>query len=483
MSSPNTPEPIRFDKEIEPVVQLIENTPRDQCVPTLTKKLREGLTYRQFLTALTLATLRKGNAHHEMYVLHPTHEMSLNLPQNQQIIPLFWAMDAFKQQQNRFPAPPTNIIKHTISNNGQAHGLFKAAMEDWNQEQAEQAIFALVEYGNGPGGIQETLWQYGARDWGFIGHKMIATINGWRLLQVIGWQHAKWVLPFIIKQLLDGKRDQKSIDHYENNLNFIKKAALPIGWTAKSEDRNSTLQLLKIMYTGNVPRAIEAAQAFLYNSTCTAHPIWDAIHLSAGEFMLRFEKNNDVHRGSGLGSRPLHANTTANAFRYAFRHATHDATRLLMLLQAVGWVTEFIREEQERGYLRDKSIIDLETTSLPESADQALDEIFDLLPIRTYGQDLTEIPENRLILDTLTSKVLTFGQKFGVNLYQNRVRALTLQKSTPNAHDYKFPIAIFEDLPLINNTWQPYILATSIHGLHSHKAPNTDIFNQLNKHL
>src|SRR5262245_32844196 len=57
------PELVRFNPQIEPVVQLIEQTPRDRCVAAMIEQLRQGLPYRQFLAALYLAAIRAARWH------------------------------------------------------------------------------------------------------------------------------------------------------------------------------------------------------------------------------------------------------------------------------------------------------------------------------------------------------------------------------------------------------------------------------------
>ena len=45
----------RFHPEIEPVVRLIEEMPRDRVLEEVTRRVKHGLNYRELLTALLLA--------------------------------------------------------------------------------------------------------------------------------------------------------------------------------------------------------------------------------------------------------------------------------------------------------------------------------------------------------------------------------------------------------------------------------------------
>src|SRR5262249_8056459 len=48
---------MRFGPDVEPIVRLIEDTPRDKCVAIFLDQLRCGLPYRRFLAAVVFAPL------------------------------------------------------------------------------------------------------------------------------------------------------------------------------------------------------------------------------------------------------------------------------------------------------------------------------------------------------------------------------------------------------------------------------------------
>ena len=47
------PEKVRFGPDLEPIVRLIEETPREQCVRVFVAELKKGLPYRRFLAGRT----------------------------------------------------------------------------------------------------------------------------------------------------------------------------------------------------------------------------------------------------------------------------------------------------------------------------------------------------------------------------------------------------------------------------------------------
>src|SRR2546426_11391932 len=52
------PKIVQFGPEIEPLVRLLEETPREKLLEEVAARLRRGLTYRELLAALLLAGVR-----------------------------------------------------------------------------------------------------------------------------------------------------------------------------------------------------------------------------------------------------------------------------------------------------------------------------------------------------------------------------------------------------------------------------------------
>jgi hypothetical protein len=101
-----TPDLVHFSPDIEPVVRLIEETPQDKCVAAMIEQLRQGLPYRHFLAALYLAAIRAAKWHggvhgydHNAYVVHSAHQLALDLPVSERLLPAFYALNSFKGMQ------------------------------------------------------------------------------------------------------------------------------------------------------------------------------------------------------------------------------------------------------------------------------------------------------------------------------------------------------------------------------------------------
>ena len=184
-----TPDLVRFTPDIEPIIRLIEETPREQCPAMMIEQLRGGLPYRQFLAALYLANIRTAVVDHPLAVLHSTNQLTLDAPVEERLLPTFWALDSYKSHQaggkNPQFVPKLKRLAGQLPSADTAERELHAAMASYDGERAERAMAVLVRT-QGASRIAELLWQYAARDWFFIGHQAIWAANCWRPLESVG---------------------------------------------------------------------------------------------------------------------------------------------------------------------------------------------------------------------------------------------------------------------------------------------------------
>ena len=194
-----TPDLVRFTPDVEPIVRLIEETPREKCFDMMVEQLRRGLPYRNFLAALFLAGVRDVKPHpvgfkfHCVLAIHSANQLSLDAVSEDRLLPLFWALDQFKGSQNDRRQGNYHMPKltGTLPSPEKAADEFHAAMQAWDEERANRAVAAFVR-SRGADEVVEAMFRYGARDFRDIGHKGIFVANSWRTLQTIGWRHAEF---------------------------------------------------------------------------------------------------------------------------------------------------------------------------------------------------------------------------------------------------------------------------------------------------
>jgi hypothetical protein len=474
------PQKVRFGPDIEPLVRLIEETPRSRCVLALIEELQHGLPYERFMAGVFFAGIRKLNSNHDVYKIQPVHQVSMELRPEERLLPLFWALDGFKQRQEDFPTPPLTELTGPMPAPERAAAELAAAFDRADLDAAERAVVVLAR-NLGAGQTMELLWPYGCRNGVWGGHAAIVVSSCFRALGIVGWHHAEPVLRFVVRDAYslggNGKLDPFYLPNTARVDRHVEK--LPASWVAGNGEGAATLELFGLLRAGKPDQACELAVNQLMRGA-GAQTVWDAVHLAAAELMIRHVS------GWGLASRPLHSNTSAAALHYAFMTSRSARTRLLALLQAVAWTGDKTKSELSENSLRDIAITELAPplAPLPAAADLAVAEIFSLLPSRHYEWDRMKgavlAYGNRADADLASRKVFVLAKERpqAVPLFVKAAQSWLCQKASGDAHDYKYPAAIFETAGSVSPRWQPHLLAASVHFLHGKQSPDHTVVLQ-----
>ena len=175
-----------------------------------------GSAYRDLVAALLLAGVRNvqprpsvGHKFHAVLVVNSAHLASLASPDTDRWLPIFWALDYFKDSQARDVSEGNwtmaPVDESAVPPARRAKAAFTTAMDHWDEAAADAAIAGLARSA-GTNEIYEIFFRYGARDFRSIGHKAIYVANSLRTLQCIGWQHAEPVLRSLAYALLESQR-------------------------------------------------------------------------------------------------------------------------------------------------------------------------------------------------------------------------------------------------------------------------------------
>src|SRR5213078_2157145 len=101
------PSTVQFGPDVEPLVRMIEETPRDKVLDKTVESIKDGTSYGQLLTAVMLAGVRGikprpvGFQFHAVLVVNSAHLASLAAPAEERWLPLLWALDNYKASQQR----------------------------------------------------------------------------------------------------------------------------------------------------------------------------------------------------------------------------------------------------------------------------------------------------------------------------------------------------------------------------------------------
>lgn len=441
---------VQFDSGIEPLVRLIEESPRDQLLERVAERIHHGTSYREVLAALLLAGVRNvqprpavGFKFHCVLVVNACHLASLSGPDSDRWLPIFWALDYFKTAQadeaskSGWRMPP--VRESLVPDASRARAMFCEALERWDVDQADAATAGLVRTAPATE-VFQLFARYAARDFRAIGHKAIFLANAWRTLQTIGWRYAEPVLRSLTFALLNhtdepnpATADLEPDRPWRRNAELIGK--IPAGWLDAPASPDAARELCALCRTGGHAEVVDLAVRLLEQGA-GAQSIWDGVFVGAGELLMRQPAIVALH---GL--------TTANAVRYLWRHTGDEDLRRRLLLQACAFNALFRQAAERRGSLRP-----LQYDAIAQEA----------RPGATLEDVFASVSRNPLeAASQLYGHLAGGGEPEQVAAAARRLIFLKGRDS----HDYKFSSAVLEDYQQISPDWRSTFLALSVFNL------------------
>lgn len=445
------PNVVRLRPEIEPLVRLLETTPRDRLLEEVAQRIQRGLSYQELLAALLLAGVKNveprpsvGHKFHTVLVVNSAHLASMASPPEHRWLPIFWALDYYKSAEARDVEERdwtmSTVDELAVPPAHKARAAFVAAMDNWDEAAADAAVAGLARTA-GANEIYELFFRYGMRDFRSIGHKAIYVANSCRTLACIGWQHSEPVLRSLAYALLmhegdnPAKRDDGADQPFRRNVELAKR--IRPEWQDGKLDAAATTEFLETMRSASNNEACDAVVAIL-NRGIAPQSVWDALHVFAGELLMRQP-----------GIVALHAVTTTNALHHAYQTSGDEETRRLLLLQNAAFAAMFRDAMGGREEIKKLSIADLSSDD-GKPKDIAVEKIFAEL----RGEPMTAA---RSMLAYLQQSSADAG---AAKEFMDKARMLVFLKGD-DAHDYKFSSAILEDFYHVSPEWRNQYLAAN----------------------
>ena len=429
--------------------RLMEETPHERVAAELAGLIRDGLDHRRTLVALAVATSRRvqpfphvGFKYHTVLALQSVHVTALNLPGEESWLPVFWALDYFKRAQERErrasgwtmgpePAPVAGTVEA-------ARKSLIDALDRWDLEAVDPAVLDFARLAR-PEQLSELLFRYGIRDLRVIGHKAIAVQNVHRLLPIVGPENAPPVLRSLAAALQNHGNDPNPATSDLPSDRTWREFQAMLGEIPKTwkQGRRNDAARHELVRTLREVSELDAGRAVidLLKHGVSTDSIWEGLFATAAELVLR--------RPSVV---PVHAQTSANAFHYVFRHARDETTQLLALLQSAAFMPGFGR--RVRNARPDLRIDELEPLAVSGTGAAALRDAF------------SELPRDRI---SGARKALHYLQHGGSADMFVAIARRHLARNGRYAHDYKFTEAALENhREMAPTAWRDRILAASM---------------------
>ena len=448
------PKQVQFRPEIEPLIRMIEEAPRQRVLEEVGALIKKGTTYTEVLSALMLAGVRNiqprpvGFKFHAVLVVNSAHLASLNSPDSDRWLPIFWALDQFKSSQaqdvkegNWTMAP---VKESEVPSAEKARQMFVEGMDQWDVAKVDAATAGLAR-SVGAQEVFDLFAKYGSRVFRDIGHKAIYVANSWRTLQAIGWRHSEPVLRSLGYALLQGGDKNPAENSFGADLpgrmNEKLLKTIRDGWQRGLVAKEATAEMLGVLRSGSWEEASRKVVEFL-NKKISPQSIWDALFQHASEMLMR---------QPGIIS--LHASTTTNAMHYAHQQTSNDETRRFLLLQNAAFLTMF----RDRGAVKEGVKID---EFEPVKGVPSIEEIF------------AEVSGNKVVA---AQKALAYLKSAkNPRPFLDEAQRLIYLKGN-GSHDYKFSSAVLEDYYHITGGMRDRFLAASVYWLQGSKKKDTDL--------
>ncbi|GAB5406894.1 MAG: hypothetical protein Aurels2KO_51250 [Aureliella sp.] len=455
-----TPSHVQFAPDIEPLVQMLENTTRGQAVDRVLTEIQSGTSYQELLAALFLAGIRNvqprpsvGFKFHSVLVVHSAHQASLAATDAHRWTPLLWSVDYFKRAQQSdvkegdwtMAGPP----REKLPTAEKSLSVLDKAMDAWDVEAADAAATIASRCATA-GQILNLLARHAARDFRSIGHKSIYLANAFRTLEVIGWHHAEPVVRSLCYAILNHNGDPNpassdlDVDRVGRS-NWGRVESIDDNWLSSTRKPAESETVVKELRAATPEEAADFVVE-LVASGCHADSIYDGIMLAAAELV-----------GQQPSIVPLHATTTSNAIRFLYRSVSDQRIRKWLLLQNAAFIPHFRDAAKARGELRDFDLLNLPPQ---DGEEQDVDNLFQLV-----GSEPLQA----------ASSVVSMAQNpSDARKIIRRAREFVFLKGN-DAHDYKFSSAALEDYDLIHPQWRPRFLAGCSHLLHGENEKTTQL--------
>lgn len=408
---------------------------------------RQGASWKEIQTAVMLVAVQEvspqpiGNRVHSIMMGEPAFALSAAARPGEAMHPVLFNLDYVKRSQHRdegwrLPGAPAPV-------RGDGQEELDRGMAAWDEEQVDAALVKLARTSD-KAELFELLWPWAARDFRFIGHKMIFCSAAWRMLARMGWQHRMPVLRSLVLGLLDGGGQNKDwVQPFAANQERARR--LPKAWGQKPAQPGASRELLSGLRGAAVGDAAEMVFSMLEDGY-GADTVWDGYRLFASEVLMR---------RPGIGG--VHPMTSTHAMHFAFRTTRSEATRRLLILQNADWLALFRADFMARRglHFRGPGIDKLEAQPAPSAA----------AALRAGGVDRKATARQMLALAS--------DRQTAPDLHAE-LRSLVGRKAR-ESHVYKYAQTMFEAAASCHPELAPRLIAASAAYLPLGDAPDAAV--------
>ena len=433
---------LRAGNDMPALVQLIEQTPRDQLMAKVVALIRKGLGRGDLLWAIQLAGMRQiqprpvGFKFHAVMMVDAARRLGEGASGLDGWVPILWNLDYFKfSQQRNLNQGGWQLAEFdgVMMSADQSLSQFELGLKTRDEQLVDAAAMAVTSQ-HGLNAVFEVLAHYAVRDFHSIGHKAIYLCHAWRMLQLAGGQQADWALRALAYALIadgDVAPQDKHWTRVDYSENLVRAKRIPVIAMREESDPLLSEQLVVQLREKSAEQCCEYAMEMLQKGSSQA--LWDGVFLAAAERVLQ-QPTIPM----------LHCVTVTHAMAWLWRHCADMENRRLLMLQAVTYLAR-MRSQRWAGRPTALTLASLQTDSHQRTADERLG----------------------LIAEAMDSDAEQRVAQFMAYPYEQAWPELQLQllswlrRKSNQAHDFKYGASVLETLHWLSPAQRPRYLAAA----------------------
>lgn len=332
---------------LEPLVALMQETPIERLLPTLTAALRSGTALKDLVAAGALANARSFGGEdyvgfHTLMALGPAYDMALELPPERQPLPVLKVLYRNTQRMHESGGDRRDAMGPVAAAAGVSDGVaLREAVRAKDAERAE-SLFAQIAAGSPRDALNQLL--HVVEDDNEV-HRVALPYRAYTLIDLVGPEHAHSLLRQSLRYCLKAERTwtrQTSWGDVRELLPKVFDQHRLAGWTrgAKPADDAWVEGFLQMLMTATPDQAADAAGAALAEGFAP-DTVGEAITLAANQLVLRDpgRDGNQEQPGKAMGSVHgdsigVHGCDCANAWRTMARFGDDHNTAACLIMGA-----------------------------------------------------------------------------------------------------------------------------------------------------
>ena len=316
---------------LEPLVQLMQETPTDRLLPALVKHLQSGTDLRQLVAAGALANARTFGGEdyvgfHTMMALAPAFHMAAELPEPHRSLPVLKVLYRNNHRIQEFGGRQAEVLKPiapaTLASPGEGGKLLRYSVRQKDMELADRTFAALCE-GTPGDAFNDLLWT--VQDNTEV-HRVVLPYRAWDLLELIGQEHAHTLLRQSVHYCVKSERDSTHSAETDAPRTLLvrildeHKLLSRLPGTRSADD--AWMERMSQELFASTPESAAGLAAEALADGMSYEAVGEAISLAANQLILRDigRTPHDVRPNKPVGSVHgdsigVHACDSANAWR------------------------------------------------------------------------------------------------------------------------------------------------------------------------